>query len=69
MVTLLKSWQLKRLFFFFSVFSRATPAAHGGSQATCLIGAVATGLCQSHSNVRSELHLQLAPQLTAMPNP
>jgi len=33
--------------------SWATPAAYGGSQARGLIGAVAAGLCQSHSNARS----------------
>ena len=31
-------------------FSRAAPSAYGGSQARSLIRAVATGLCQSHSN-------------------
>ena len=36
-------------FFFFCLF-RATPMAHGGSKARGRIGAVATGLCQSHSN-------------------
>ena len=41
-------------FFCFFAFSRATPAAHGGSQARGLIGAVAAGLCQSHSNAGSE---------------
>ena len=30
---------------------------------------VAAGLCQSHSNARSEQHLQPTPQLTAMPDP
>ena len=35
---------------------RATPA-YGGSQARGLIGVIATGLCQSHSNTRSDLHL------------
>ena len=46
-------------FFFFCLFafSRATPAAYGGSQARGLIGAVAAGLCHSHSNARSELPL------------
>ena len=34
---------------------RAAPAAYGGSQARGLIGAVATGLLQSHSNAGSEL--------------
>ena len=41
------------LFFFFLrlfAFSRAAPAAYGGSQARGLIGAVDTGLCQRHSN-------------------
>ena len=53
-------------FFFFSrlfVFSSATPMAYGGSQARGLIGAIATGLRQSHSNLGSE------PGLTAMPDP
>ena len=38
-------------------FSRAAPAAHGGSQVRGLIGAVATSLHQSHSNARSKLCL------------
>ena len=38
-------------------FSRATPVAYGGSQAKGLIRAVATDLCQSHSNVGFEPHL------------
>ena len=47
------------LFFFFCLFaiSWAAPAAHGGSQARGLIGAVATGLRQSHSNAGSEPRL------------
>ena len=50
-------------FFFFGLFAfcRAAPMAYGSSQARGLIGAVATGLRQSHSNVRSELHLQPSP--------
>jgi len=36
---------------------RAAPAAYGSSQARGLIGAVAAGLRQSHSNTRSELCL------------
>ena len=47
----------------------ATPVACGGSQATGRIGAVAAGLCQSHSNARSEPHLQPTPQLTTTPDP
>ena len=47
--------------------SWADPAAYGGSQARGRIGAVATGLHQSHSNAGSELHLR--PQLTATQDP
>ena len=57
------------VFFFFLVFSRAAPVAYGGSQARGPIRAVATGLCQSHSNTGSEMHLQPVPQLTATPDP
>ena len=58
-------------FFFFCpfVFSWAVPEAYGGSQARGLIGAVAAGLHQGHSNARSEPCLQPIPQLTAMPDP
>ena len=48
--------------------SWAAPAAYGGSQARGPIAAVATGLCQSHSNAGSEPHLRPAPQLTATPD-
>ena len=50
-------------------FSRATPVAYGDSQARGLIGAVAAGLRQSHSNVGSQPHRQPTPQLTATPGP
>ena len=65
---------LPSLFFYFVcvcvfVFSRALPAAYGGSQARGLTGAIAAGLCQSHSNTGSELHLRPTPQLMAMPDP
>ena len=58
-------------FFFFCLFasSRATPEAYGGSQARDVIGAVAAGLRQSHSNLGSKPRLQPTPQLTAMPDP
>ena len=46
-------------FVLFSFLFRATPAAYGDSQARSRIGAVADGLHQSHSNLGSELHLQL----------
>ena len=57
------------LFFFFVylLFLWAAPTAYGGSQARGLIGAVATGLHQSHSNAGSEPRLQPTPQLMAMP--
>jgi len=48
--------------------SWAAPAAYGGSQARGGIGAVATGLRQSHSNAGSEPRLQPTPQLTATPD-
>ena len=62
------------LFFFFFFFclldiSWAAPTAYGGSQARGLIRAVATSLCQSHSNAGSQLHLRPTPQLTATPDP
>ena len=53
----------------FGVFSRAAPAACGGSQARGLIGAVADGLHHSHNNVEPELCLRPTPQLTATPDP
>ena len=56
-------------FFVFLLFLWAIPAAYGGSQARGLIGAVATGLRQSHSNAGSEPHLQPTPQLKATPDP
>ena len=41
-------------FFFLLSFFRAAPTAYGGSQAWGLIGAIAAGLHQGHSNARSE---------------
>ena len=57
------------LFFFFSFFwlFRAIPTAYGRSQARGQIRVIAASLCHSHSNARSELHLQTTPQLMAMP--
>ena len=43
--------------------------AYGGSQARCLIRAIAAGLRQSHGNARSEPCLQPTPQLMAAPDP
>ena len=57
--------------FVFCLFaiSWAAPEAYGGSHARGRIGAVATGLHHSHSNLGSELSLQPTPQLTAMSDP
>ena len=56
-------------FWVFLLFLWAAPVAYGGSQARGRIGAVATGLRQSHSNAGYELHLRAVPQFTAMPDP
>ena len=56
-------------FFFFFLLFRAVPAACGSSQAMDPVRAGAARLCQSHSNIRSEPHLQLTPQLTTALNP
>ena len=68
-----RPWSVIGVFWFvcFCLFaiSWAAPAAHGGSQARGPIGAVATGLRQSHSNAGSEPRLQPTPQLTATPDP
>ena len=45
-------------FFVFLPFLGPLPEAYGGSQARGLTEAVATSLCQSHSNARSEPHLR-----------
>ena len=55
------------LFCLFAI-SWAAPAAHGGSQARGLIGAVATGLRQSHGKVGSEPRLRPTPQPRATPD-
>ena len=51
------------------LFFWAAPVAYGASQARGQIGAVATGLRQSHSNTGSEPRLQPTPQLTATLDP
>ena len=56
-------------FWSFCIFLGPLLAAHGGSQARGLIGTVATGLRQSHSNVGSEPHLGPTPQLMATWDP
>ena len=57
------------VFVFVFVFSRATPAAYGDSQARGLIREVAAGLHHSHSNARSEPCVQPTAQLTATLDP
>jgi len=52
-------------FFFLFAISWAALAAYGGSQARGQIGAVATGLRQSHSNTGSKLRLQPTSRLMA----
>ena len=54
--------------FVFLPFSWAALVVYGGSQARGRTGAVATGLCQSHSNARSKPHPRPTPQLTATPD-
>ena len=46
-----------------------TQTACGGSEARSLIGAVAAGLCRSHSNSGSEPHLWPTPRLGATLDP
>ena len=55
--------------YFIYLFLRAASAAYGGSQARGGIRAVASDLCHSHSNARSELSLRTTPQLTATLDP
>ena len=58
-------------YYYFCLFaiSWAALAAYGGSQARGPIGAVSSGLRQSHSNEGSEPRLRPTPQLTATPDP
>ena len=53
---------------FFLLF-RTTPKAYGGSQVRHRIGATASSLHLSHSNMGSKLHLCPTPWLTAMLDP
>jgi len=57
------------LFVCLFAISWPAPTVYGGSQARSPIGAVATGLCQSHSNSGCEPLLRPTPQLMAMPDP
>ena len=51
---ILSSITIERVLFFVFWLFRATLALHGSSQARGLRGALANGLCHSHSNARSE---------------
>ena len=61
--------EFRCLFVCLFAFSRASPAAYGGSQARSLIRAVAAGPRHSHSNAGFEVCLQATPQLKATPDP
>ena len=56
-------------FFVCLLFSRAAPAAYGGSWARGHTGAASAGLHHSHTNVRYESRLWPTPQLVATPDP
>ena len=53
------------LFIYFFLFT-AAPLTYGNSPARGQIGVIGPSLCHSHSNVRSEPHLQPMLQLSAM---
>ena len=56
------------IYFCLFAFSRAASTAYGDSQARGRIGAVAIGICHSHSNAGSEPRVQPTPQLMATPD-
>ena len=53
------------LFFIIFFIFRAARVAYGRDQ----IGAAAAGLCHSHCNAGSDMHLRPTPQLMATPDP
>ena len=57
------------LFFLSFLLFRAALVIYGSSQVRGPITAAAAGLYLSHSNARSEAHLQPTPQLMATPAP
>ena len=62
-------YQIVLLLLLLFLLFRATPVAHGGSQAMGQIRAIAAGLCHIHSNARSGPHLRPIPQLMVTPDP
>ena len=52
-------------FYLIYSFFRATAMAYGRSQARGQIRAIAAGVGHSHSNARSQVHVQPTPQLMA----
>ena len=56
-------------FIYLFILFRTVPVAYEVSQATGRVGAVAAGLCHSHSKARSEPCLQPIAELTAMSDP
>ena len=56
------------VFLYFWLF-RAAPMAHGSSQPRGRIRTTAAGLCHSHSNAGSKLHLRPTLELRATPDP
>ena len=53
--------------FILKLFFRAIPVAYGSSQARGRVRATDAGLCHSHSNTGSQLHLWPVPQLMGSP--
>ena len=53
----------------FVLLYRAAPVTRGSSQAKVRTGATDAGLCCSHSNAGSKLHLRPTPQLTVVTDP
>ena len=57
------------VFYLFIFLFRTAPVAYGSFKARGQIRAATAGVYLSHSNARSELSLQPAPQLMATPEP
>ena len=55
-------WLLLGLFLFLFFGGGGLTVAYSGSQAMGRIGPLCAGLCHSHSNARSKVHLRPTPQ-------